>query len=71
MTAYFLNLKNIINERRESGQGTIEYVGIAVVIGIMIVALLGAASGWGGDLRDHVGNLIENITERGSWGGDS
>lgn len=67
MTNYYLNLMNLISQRRESGQGTIEYVGIAVVIGLMVVVLLGAASGWGNELRGQVSDLITNITERGSW----
>lgn len=67
MTNYYLNLMNLISQRRESGQGTIEYVGIAVVIGLMVVVLLGAASGWGSSLSSQVSDLITNITERGSW----
>lgn len=67
MTNYYLNLMNLISQRRESGQGTIEYVGIAVVIGLMVVVLLGAASGWGSELSSQVSDLITNITERGSW----
>lgn len=67
MTNYYLNLMTLISQRRESGQGTIEYVGIAVVIGLMVVVLLGAASGWGSELSGQVSDLITNITERGSW----
>jgi Flp pilus assembly pilin Flp len=47
--------------RDEEGQTSIEYVGIIAVVGLILAALLGAASGWGSSLASKVGNVISSI----------
>lgn len=71
MTSLYLNVKNTLHERREAGQGTIEYLGIAVVIAIVILALTAAFSGEDGfanDITTEIGDIISNIS--GEWGGE-
>jgi Flp pilus assembly pilin Flp len=51
---------HVVKERRESGQGTLEYVGIAVLIGIIVATLLSA--GFDGRLKDAVNQVINKIT---------
>jgi hypothetical protein len=49
--------------RREAGQGTIEYLGIAVVIGIIIAAVAGA--GLENDIISGIRSAISKITGLG------
>jgi NAD(P)H-hydrate repair Nnr-like enzyme with NAD(P)H-hydrate epimerase domain len=51
---------HVVKENRESGQGTLEYVGIAVLIGIIVAALLGA--GFDDKLKEAVDKVIQKIT---------
>jgi Flp pilus assembly pilin Flp len=51
---------HVVKERRESGQGTLEYVGIAVLIGIIIATLLSA--GFDTKLKEAVNKVITKIT---------
>ncbi len=51
---------HVVKENRESGQGTLEYVGIAVLIGIIVAALLGA--GFDDKLKEAVDKVITKIT---------
>lgn len=60
MTTFFLNMMQTLNARRESGQGTIEYLGIAVVIGIIVVAV---ASWFSGDGTNMIETAFQSIIE--------
>ncbi|WP_120002918.1 hypothetical protein [Nesterenkonia muleiensis] len=40
MMNFYLNLKNALEQRKEEGQGTVEYVGIAVVITVIIAGVV-------------------------------
>lgn len=51
---------HLLRENREQGQGTLEYVGIAVLIGIIVAALLGA--GFDSKLKSAVDTVISKIT---------
>lgn len=51
---------HVVKERRESGQGTLEYVGIAVLIGIIVAALL--AGNFQNTLKQAVDKVITKIT---------
>lgn len=65
MTAFYLNMKNAIEQRREEGQGTIEYIGIAVVVAIILSAILIFMSDTGADsIRDGVSDIIDGILGR-------
>lgn len=49
-------------DRRESGQGTIEYVGIIVIISIVIIAVAIFFEGPGTEkLTEGIGRVIDNI----------
>ena len=62
MTTFYLNLKKTLEERREAGQGTIEYLGIAVVIGIVIAAVVAFMTGGGTQaITDGISNIIDGI----------
>ncbi|GAB3591185.1 hypothetical protein GCM10027446_08280 [Angustibacter peucedani] len=51
---------HVVRENREQGQGTLEYVGIAVLIGIIVAALL--AANFQTKLTDAVSKVIDKIT---------
>jgi hypothetical protein len=50
-----------IREGRDRGQGTLEYVGIAVLIGVIMTALF--ASGIDGKIKDGVLKAFDTITK--------
>ncbi len=50
----------VLRENRDQGQGTLEYVGIAVLIGIIVAALLKAD--FGSKLVTAVNTVITKIT---------
>lgn len=52
---------HVLRENREQGQGTLEYVGIAVLIGIIVAALLQA--NFGSKLVSAVNTVIGKITQ--------
>lgn len=54
--AFFAELQN----RREAGQGTIEYLGIAVLISVLVAALV---TFFGGDIADTIGDSIKGVIE--------
>lgn len=68
MNGFYQNLKNSIEERREEGQGTIEYIGIAVVVALILSAVLIYMSGTGADaIRDGVQGIIDGILGDNPW----
>lgn len=61
MVAFYLHVMNAIAERREQGQGTVEYVGIAVVITVIIagvVAVLGESN-----IYDEIDQVISDVID--------
>ncbi|MFX0537455.1 hypothetical protein ACQBAT_00435 [Ornithinimicrobium sp. Y1847] len=59
----YIYLKSLAN-RREAGQGSLEYLGV-IIVAVMIVGLLiGAANGWGGSVRDAFQTAIEKVTSK-------
>lgn len=63
MTALYLKMMNAFDEavdkRRESGQGTVEYVGIAVVVAVLIGAIVAVL---GDDTA--IGNAISRVVRQ-------
>lgn len=54
--------KGALADRREDGQGTIEYVGIIVIISIVIIAVAVFFESTGTKkLTDGIGTVIDNI----------
>lgn len=54
--------KGALAERRESGQGTIEYVGIIVIISIVVIAVAVYFQGDGtGSITEGIQGIIDNI----------
>ena len=47
-------------EAREAGQGTLEYLGIVVVVALLITALIAGFTTW--DLGAKLGTALEKIT---------
>lgn len=52
---------HVVREAREAGQGTLEYVGIAVLIGVIMTALF--ASGIDEKISQGVTKAFETITK--------
>ncbi len=52
---------------RESGQGSLEYVGVVVVAAIIVIALIGFAQGW--DFTSLMDTAVTKVTESAGWGG--
>lgn len=50
-----------LQERRENGQGTIEYLGIAVLIAVLVAALVGAFQG---DIAKAIGDNITKVINK-------
>ena len=57
--AFFAELQ----ERREAGQGTIEYLGIAVLISVLVAALVAFFKD-GGAIPDAIGNSIKGVIDK-------
>ncbi|WP_300343831.1 hypothetical protein [Nesterenkonia sp.] len=65
MSSLYLKLQNAMNDRREDGQGTIEYLGIAVVIAIVVIAVASWFSSTGNSsITDALNNIIEQVSGR-------
>ncbi len=58
-----------LSDRRESqrGQGTVEYVGMVVMVTLLVAAVAVAAKGWapdvGGALKKALTNAIKKLTD--------
>lgn len=71
MTTFFLNMMQTLRDRQESGQGTLEYLGIAVVIGIIVVAVASWFNGTGTNMIESAFNsIIEEVSGDHSTGGE-
>lgn len=55
--AFFAELQ----DRREAGQGTIEYLGIAVLISVLVAALV---TFFGGDIADAIGKNVTDVIDK-------
>lgn len=51
--------------RDERGQGAIEYMGVIIVVAVILVIVIGAASGWGGDIIGAIGERIQEVISAG------
>ncbi|GIG19398.1 hypothetical protein Cch01nite_01220 [Cellulomonas chitinilytica] len=63
MTRMFVNTKIRLQkalEAREAGQGTLEYLGIVVVVALLITALIAGFTKW--DLASKLGTALDKIT---------
>ena len=54
-----------LSDRREAGQGTLEYIAMLLVAGVLIVALVGIFTGVGATLAAKVQAVITSITSIG------
>lgn len=54
-----------ISNRREAGQGTLEYIAMLLIAGVLIVALVGIFTGVGAQLAGKVQAIIQQITSIG------
>ncbi len=52
--------------RREAGQGTLEYIAMLLVAGVLIVAIIGIFSGAGATLSAKVQAVVDKITSIGA-----
>lgn len=51
-----------LTDRRDAGQGALEYIGILAVV-VIVIGLAGAAfTAAGGDINDGVSKLIKSVT---------
>jgi hypothetical protein len=53
---------------REDGQGGIEYFGVVIAAALIVIAIVAAASGIGGDIVDEIQDKVQEIIDSG---GDS
>ena len=51
-----------LRTRREAGQGTLEYIAMLLIAGVLIVALVGIFTGVGSQLATKVQAIITQIT---------
>jgi len=51
-----------LSARREAGQGTLEYIAMLLIAGVLIVALVGIFTGVGDQLSAKVKTVIDKIT---------
>lgn len=65
--AYALDRIDRLEESAEDGQGTVEYVGVVVMVTLLIGALAtAAAKGWTGDIGDALKDtLTKAVTKAG------
>ncbi|MGD8148808.1 hypothetical protein [Ornithinimicrobium sp. Y1694] len=59
MKAY-IYLKSMAT-RREAGQGSLEYIGVVIVAVLLVMGIVAAASGWGGEITDAMGRGVSKI----------
>lgn len=59
MTALYLKMMNTLQQRREEGQGTVEYVGIAVVITVIIAGVVTVLSG--SEIYEEINSVISDV----------
>lgn len=59
MVAFYLHVMNALAERREQGQGTVEYVGIAVVITVIIAGVVTVLSG--SEIYEEIDGVISDV----------
>jgi len=52
-----------LSARREAGQGTLEYIAMLLIAGVLIVALVGIFTGVGDTLSNRVGDVVKAITD--------
>lgn len=50
-----------LSNRRESGQGTLEYIAMLLIAGVLIVALVGIFTGVGAQLATKVQAVVTSI----------
>ena len=50
-----------LSARREAGQGTLEYIAMLLIAGVLIVALVGIFTGVGAQLSTKVKAVIDKI----------
>lgn len=51
---------------RESGQGSLEYVGVVAVAAVIVIALIGFAKDW--DITTLMTQAVTKVTEAAGWG---
>lgn len=52
---------------REDGQGGVEYLGVVIAAALLVLVIVGAASGFGEQITSAIGEKIDSII---SGGGD-
>ena len=69
MQAFALDRLNRLERLSERGQGTVEYVGVVVMVTLLIGALATAAkTGWSGDIGDALKGTLEKAVKKASGG---
>jgi Flp pilus assembly pilin Flp len=51
--------------KREDGGISLEYGGVFIAAGLIVVVLVGAASGWGESIRDAIQTAIDDVLGAG------
>jgi Flp pilus assembly pilin Flp len=47
--------------KREDGGISLEYGGVFIAAGLIVVAIVGAASGWGGQIEEAIQGAIDDV----------
>jgi hypothetical protein len=69
MHAFALDRRDRFERSSERGQGTVEYVGVVVMVTLLIGALATAAkTGWSGDIGDALKGTLEKAVKKASGG---
>jgi hypothetical protein len=55
-------------EGRRAGQGTVEYIGMVVMVTLLVAAVAAAAKGWGPDIGSSLKKLLLGAIKKVSGG---
>jgi len=66
MTAFNATLATLSERlRREEGQGSIEYLGVVIAAALIVLAIIGVATGIGDDIAGGIGDKVTEILGSG------
>ena len=68
IAAVHLRLLAIASGERQRGQGTVEYIGMVVMVTLLVAAVAAAAKGWGPDIGSSLKKLLTGAIKKVSGG---
>lgn len=68
IAAIHLRVLALANGERQRGQGTVEYIGMVVMVTLLVAAVAAAAKGWGPDIGGSLKKLLSGAIKKVSGG---